>query len=97
MSGGIAYIYDTEHQFPDRCNTEMVALEEPNATDIATIRQLLENHLKFTGSTVAAEILKDFEKEIRLFVKVMPTDYRRVLEKQAEAEQKTRQPAKSPA
>ena len=48
--------------------------------DRDTIRTLLENHVKYTGSPVAKAILDDFENEIRWFVKVMPTDYRRVLE-----------------
>jgi glutamate synthase domain-containing protein 2/glutamate synthase domain-containing protein 1/glutamate synthase domain-containing protein 3 len=84
MSGGIAYVYDTSGQFKDLCNREMVELELPEKTDdIKTIRRLLENHLKFTGSTVAKSILDDFENEIKWIVKVMPTDYRRVLEAEA--------------
>jgi glutamate synthase (NADPH/NADH) large chain len=49
---------------------------------------LLSNHYKFTGSTLAKAILDDFEKESRWFVKVMPRDYRRVLEHKAEIEAK---------
>ena len=54
--------------------------------DIDTIRRLLENHLKLTGSTKAKAILDYWDNELRWFVKVMPTDYRRVLEHQAEIE-----------
>jgi glutamate synthase (NADPH) large chain len=92
MSGGIAYVYDTSGQFKDLCNPEMVELEPPDrAEDTKTIRRLLENHLKYTGSTVAKAILDDFEQELKWFVKVMPTDYRRVLEHRVEVEERARQ------
>ena len=60
------------------------------ANDIATIKRLLENHLKYTGSDVAKRILGDFDNELRWFVKVMPTDYRMVLEHQAEIEERAK-------
>jgi glutamate synthase domain-containing protein 2/glutamate synthase domain-containing protein 3 len=91
MSGGIAYVYNMDANFKDLCNTEMVDLEYAdsfNKADISTIRRLLENHLKYTSSPVAKAILDGFEKELRWFVKVMPTDYRRVLEHKAEIEAK---------
>ena len=66
-------------------------LKPDTDADKETIRKMLENHLKFTGSTVAKAVLDDFEKELRWFVKVMPTDYRRVLEHQAEMEERARQ------
>jgi glutamate synthase domain-containing protein 3 len=88
MSGGIAYVYNLDANFKDLCNTEMVELETINAEDAATIRRLLENHRRHTRSPVAAAILDDFEKELRWFVKVMPTDYRRVLEHKAEMDAK---------
>jgi glutamate synthase domain-containing protein 3 len=81
MSGGIAYVYDDNSMFPKLCNMEMVELEPADKPDdLETIKRMLENHYKFTGSTKAKAILDDFEKEVRWFVKVMPTDYRRVLE-----------------
>jgi glutamate synthase domain-containing protein 3 len=98
MSGGIAYVYDTSGEFKDLCNPEMVELERPDKPeDIATIRRLLENHHKFTSSPVARTILDDFEQEMKWFVKVMPSDYRRVLEHRAEAEEKARQLAQRQA
>jgi glutamate synthase domain-containing protein 2/glutamate synthase domain-containing protein 3 len=91
MSGGIAYVYDDNSMFEKLCNGEMVDLEKPDKPDdIATIRRLLDNHLKYTGSPVAKAILDDFEKEIRWFVKVMPTDYRRVLEQGAEMQERAK-------
>jgi glutamate synthase domain-containing protein 2/glutamate synthase domain-containing protein 1/glutamate synthase domain-containing protein 3 len=89
MSGGIAYVYDDNSMFDKLCNKEMVELEKPDKPeDIVTIKQLLENHVKYTASPIAKAILDDFENEIRWFVKVMPTDYRRVLEHAAEMEER---------
>jgi glutamate synthase domain-containing protein 2/glutamate synthase domain-containing protein 1/glutamate synthase domain-containing protein 3 len=85
MSGGIAYVYDEDGQFAKKCNHEMVELERPDKPeDHETLRRLLTNHYQFTGSPLAKAVLDDFEKEMRWFVKVMPPDYRRVLEHQAE-------------
>ena len=87
MSGGIAYVYDDNAQFPALCNKDMVSLETPDAPeDVATIKRLLENHVKFTGSPVAKAILDDWASESRYFVKVMPHDYKRVLANMAEIE-----------
>jgi glutamate synthase domain-containing protein 3 len=87
MSGGIAYVYDDTGQLPKLCNRDMVSLERPDKPeDEATIRRLLENHVRFTDSPPAKAILADWERELRYFVKVMPNDYRRVLEHQAEIE-----------
>jgi glutamate synthase domain-containing protein 3 len=98
MSGGIAYVYDTSGQFKDLCNREMVALERPDKPeDVSTIHRLLQNHRKFTASPVAKAILDDFDEELKWFVKVMPTDYRRVLEHKAEVEERARQLAERQA
>jgi glutamate synthase domain-containing protein 2/glutamate synthase domain-containing protein 1/glutamate synthase domain-containing protein 3 len=87
MSGGIAYVYDDTMQFPRLCNHDMVKLEVPDQDeDVQTLRYLLENHVKYTGSSEAKRILDDWSRELRYFVKVMPNDYRRVLENRAEIE-----------
>ena len=87
MSGGIAYVYDDNGQFARLCNQDMVSLEVPDKPeDLNTIRYLLENHVKYTASPVARAILDDWQRELRYFVKVMPNDYRRVLEHLAEIE-----------
>ena len=87
MSGGIAYVYDDSGQLERLCNQDQVSLEIPDKPeDVETIRYLLENHLRYTASTVAKAILADWQRELRYFVKVMPNDYRRVLEHQAEIE-----------
>ncbi|MCW3065687.1 MAG: hypothetical protein JWN32_2859 [Solirubrobacterales bacterium] len=87
MSGGIAYVYDDNAQFPRLCNHDLVELEPADKEeDISTLRYMLENHVRFTGSPIAQAILDDWEKERQYFVKVMPKDYRRVLEHKAEME-----------
>ncbi len=84
MSGGIAYVYDDNGMFPSLCNKELVSFEKLESDeDKDTVKRLLENHVKFTNSPVAAAILKDWENELRWFVKVMPNDYKRVLDEKA--------------
>ncbi len=87
MSGGIAYVYDSVGNFPSLCNMEMVELEKVEKTDdVEFLKKMLQNHANYTESPVAQAILDDFDKEVRWFVKVMPTDYRRVMEHLAETE-----------
>ncbi|MBX5474506.1 MAG: hypothetical protein IRZ20_05780, partial [Thermoleophilia bacterium] len=62
------------------CNTELVALEEVSDEDEETLRALVAEHERRTGSTVAARLLADWDEAVRRFVKVMPHDYRRALE-----------------
>jgi glutamate synthase (NADPH/NADH) large chain len=84
MSGGIAYILDADGDFLARCNLGMVDLEKLEADeDIAQVKKLVALHLKHTGSTVAARVLANFDRFRSQFVKVMPVDYRSVLEQQA--------------
>ncbi|MDD5495574.1 MAG: glutamate synthase large subunit [Candidatus Omnitrophica bacterium] len=80
MSGGIAYVYDPKRDFKDRCNMEMVTLESINSDDEMTIGELLSNHHRFTGSTLAREILDDLKSRLKSFIKVMPIEYKRILE-----------------
>ncbi len=80
MSGGIAYVWDIEGNFRDKCNLEMVGLEELSDEDEETVFQLLHNHYKYTKSSVAEEIIKNFQKEKRKFIKVMPHEYKRILQ-----------------
>ena len=95
MSGGIAYVYappDEWHEpFAKLCNHDMVSLEKPDKPeDIETVRTLLENHVKYTASTVAKRILDDWDNQFRWFVKVMPNDYRRIMEHQAEIDERAK-------
>ena len=83
MSGGIAYIYDPERRFKVRCNPEMVELETVETdADAKELHELISNHQRYTNSTVAADILEKWEDSLANFVKVMPTDYKRVLNEQ---------------
>jgi glutamate synthase domain-containing protein 3 len=79
MSGGIAYVYD-DGSFRDRCNMEMVELEKLSDEDKITIKNLLFNHKKYTNSPLAKKVLDDFHKESKKFIKVMPLEYKRILE-----------------
>ncbi len=84
MSGGIAFVFDEDGTFPTRCNREMVGLEPlEEHEDLDLVQGLLERHLEYTGSTVAARILKDWPALASKFVKVMPLEYRRVLNETA--------------
>ena len=80
MSGGIAYIWDPEGAFPGNCNQEMVDLDPVTMEDDAELRSLIEKHQRYTGSTVAEALLTRWESARNEFVKVMPRDYKRVLE-----------------
>ncbi|GDY33509.1 glutamate synthase large subunit [Gandjariella thermophila] len=77
MSGGIAYVLDLD---PALVNPEMVDLERPSAEDLEWLREVVERHHRFTGSTVAASLLADWPRRSTAFTKIMPEDYRRVLE-----------------
>jgi glutamate synthase (NADPH/NADH) large chain/glutamate synthase (ferredoxin) len=82
MSGGIAYVFDETELFDTRCNLDMVDLESVWAMeDKKRLRFLLENHVRFTGSQRARTILYNWDALLPLFVKVMPMDYRKVLER----------------
>merc|ERR1711988_986780 len=82
MSGGIAYIYDPENKFPDRCNMGMVGLERIEGEEEAEqVRSYIEDHVKHTGSVRAKELLGEWSSAlVGNFVKVMPQDYKRVLQ-----------------
>lgn len=79
MSGGLAFVYNLSGNFKQMCNTEMVHLEQPDAEDIVLIKKMLHNHMNYTGSSVAAFILQDFENQLSHFIKVFPTDYKKIL------------------
>ena len=86
MSGGIAWVYDEAGTFREMCNTEMVALEPlgvGDPTEVAEVVALLARHRDLTGSDRAAAILAGGGAALRRFVRVIPHDYRRVLEAQA--------------
>jgi glutamate synthase (NADPH/NADH) large chain len=103
MSGGIAYVFDDDGAFAQRCNTAMVALEpvlteaeqakaekelvasgkgrlrHAGKADEALLRELVERHLRFTGSTRALAILDSWDEARTRFVKIFPAEYKRAL------------------
>jgi len=86
MSGGIAYVLDTAGTFQQRCNMAMVELDPlDDEADIFFVKSLIETHVQHTGSELGARILADFGALKDVFVKVMPRDFKRVLNAQAKA------------
>ena len=79
MSGGIAYVYDVKGQFESLCNKEMVDLDKVEEEDAVELKNMIQKHYAFTGSTVAKFVLGDFENQLKNFVKVFPRDYKKVL------------------
>ena len=97
MSGGVAYVYDEDGLFAKRCNMNMVALEKVESADASvgkvhhldqpdeiTLKTLIENHAKYTGSVRASAMLADWANYRTKFVKVMPNEYKRALIEMAE-------------
>ncbi|WP_455382815.1 glutamate synthase large subunit [Salinispira pacifica] len=83
MSGGIAFVWNVQKDFPTRVNRGMVELEElEEEEDIETVRDLIRQHRELTGSPVAAYVLDTWHERRREFVKVIPPAYRRVMELQ---------------
>ncbi len=80
MSGGIAYVWDTDGHFRTRCNLSMVEFQVPNEEDKQLIHSLVSNHYKYTQSTVAKNVLDNFKNCLGKFVKVMPLEYKKILE-----------------
>jgi len=80
MSGGIAYVYDEKGSFKERCNTDMVELEAVKEADKDTIYNLLRNHFKYTASKKAKRIMDKLPDEFKKFVKIIPVEYKRILE-----------------
>ena len=83
MSGGVAYVYDVKGKFATNCNKEMVDLDPVSDEDSIVLKQMIEKHLQYTGSTVAKFVLDDFENQLQHFVKVFPRDYKKVLQTKA--------------
>ena len=86
MSGGIAYVYDPNGKFPERCNMGLVALEEIDTLEEKElVYGFIQEHVEMTGSPVGQRMLENWEAEHKKFVKVFPHDYKRVLEERAAA------------
>ncbi|KRE27005.1 glutamate synthase [Mycobacterium sp. Soil538] len=86
MSGGIGYVYDPDGVLADNLNAEMVALESLDDEDVDYLRGMITAHFDATDSAVAQRILADWDNQLGLFTKVMPRDYKRVLQAIADAQ-----------
>ncbi|TVQ12973.1 MAG: glutamate synthase large subunit [Leptolyngbya sp. DLM2.Bin27] len=81
MSGGVAYVLDEAGDFATRCNTEMVDLEKlADPEEIRDLQELIQRHIDYTQSKRGIMLLADWENTVPKFVKVMPRDYKRVLQ-----------------
>ncbi len=85
MSGGIAWVWDPENKLAANCNTGMVSLEKPTTEDFEELQEMIRAHHTYTGSDRAAAILGNWEKERSAFVRVIPEDYKKVLNAQKSA------------
>jgi len=81
MSGGIAYVYNGDNDFDFYCNMEMVELSLiEDAADSRELKQLIANHYEYTKSPLAKRILDNWAEEVDKFIKVMPIEYKKVLQ-----------------
>lgn len=81
MSGGVAYILDEKGDFAQHCNKQMVDLEPlEDPEEIAELHEQIQNHQKYTDSAKALKVLNQWEQTLPKFIKVMPRDYKRVLQ-----------------
>ncbi len=81
MSGGIAYVIDWDGEFESRCNREMVELgylEDPDEAD--EVRSMIEKHARYTSSKLAHRVLAKWDDTRQRIVKILPRDYKQVLE-----------------
>ena len=80
MSGGVAYVFDIDGDFTTKCNMEMIELEGVrDEVEQAALKAIVEEHHQRTGSSRAADILASWNESVGRFVKVIPTDYKRML------------------
>ena len=87
MSGGIAYVYDPENKFSNGlCNTETIEFECISDEDATELKAIIEKHVLYTKSKKGASLLADWNTSLANFVKVMPTEYKRALERLATEE-----------
>jgi glutamate synthase (NADPH/NADH) large chain len=79
MSGGMSYLYDPENVAPNRCNIEMISLDEVEEADLEWISKAIQQHYDLTDSKKAYKILKDWNNQQKHFTKIMPNDLKNVM------------------
>jgi glutamate synthase (ferredoxin) len=85
MSGGVAYVWDREGTFAERCNKGNVTLKKLGPIDQRIVREMLERHREYTGSERAQQVLDDFDTCIGQFTMLIPNDYQKILDALEEA------------
>ncbi|MFH1640967.1 MAG: glutamate synthase-related protein, partial [Candidatus Omnitrophota bacterium] len=80
MSGGIAFIYDEYGDFKSKCNMDMVITESVKEEDKSVLYNLINNHIRYTNSQKAKKILCNMNDEIKKFVRVIPIEYKLILD-----------------
>ncbi len=81
MSGGVAYVLDRSGDFHIRCNQEQCSLVKlENSSEINELKAIIQRHAQYTDSIVAEKVLNDWENSVTQFVKVLPNDYKRILD-----------------
>lgn len=80
MSGGIAYVLDSNNTLKENCNMEMVIFDSIENQDVSRVRALIINHLRHTASSLAQEILLDWDRYINQMIKVIPVKYKTILD-----------------
>jgi glutamate synthase (NADPH/NADH) large chain len=86
MSGGVAYVYNPDGTFEENLNAEMVDLDDLDDNDVEWLHGMIVAHVDATDSAVGQRILADWDGALKHFVKVMPRDFKRVLQAIADAE-----------
>ncbi|TNF37107.1 MAG: glutamate synthase large subunit [Deltaproteobacteria bacterium] len=90
MSGGTAFVFDRDRNFAEHCNTAMVDLESMvDESDLWLVYAMIEDHVRYTDSRQGRRILDNWEMMVTRFVKVMPVEYRRVLQQKRAATRPT--------
>ncbi len=87
MSGGIAYVFDEDGTFIDHCNMETVDIEAVSAEELQDVKEMVQRHVTYTQSARASQLLALWDDVSRKFIKVMPKDFRRMLDAIQQAEQ----------
>jgi glutamate synthase domain-containing protein 3 len=88
MSGGVAFVLNEDEAFERQCNRSLVELEPVEVrSDRALLKKLIERHARYTGSARAKQLLAEWEESVSRFVRVMPVEYKRVLEQRERARQ----------
>jgi glutamate synthase (ferredoxin) len=81
MSGGVSYVFDENGDFDTKCNKNMVGLEKiVDNEEENKLKMMIQKHYEYTNSDVAKKLLDNWNSMVGKFVKVMPIDYKRMLQ-----------------